>query len=133
MAYEGHAVVGSGMKPQLEGIPTNPHTGERHQQGTNVVMVNPEDASAGGPFSVTAVSVTAVATRLPTIPLKYRRAIAVRNNGGNTIFIGPDSSVTTSTGFPLKTDEIFEADVATTGELWAIAASATDVRVIELA
>jgi len=133
MATEGHVIVGSGMKPQLEGICENTTTGERHQTGTNVVVINPEDASAGGPFQAVAVTVTTSATRILSTPLKYRRAIAIRNNGASTIYLGENDSVTTSTGFPLKADEIFTADATVTGELWAIAGASVDVRVIELA
>lgn len=132
MAHEGTTVLGSGIKPQVDTC-VNDISQQRHLAGTQVIVVNPEDATAGGPFRATAMTVGTTATRIPTVGLAYRRTIAIRNNGASTVFLGESSGVTVATGFPLKPDEIFHADATGDVPVYGISdSSSVDVRVMEL-
>jgi hypothetical protein len=58
--------------------------------------------------------------------------LIVHNNSSNTVYLGFNDAVTTSTGFPLIADEKFYLDGH--ARVWAIAAQAgNDVRVMEVA
>ena len=48
MAYEATSIVGSGINPLKKQLPVNATTNRRNLRGTSVVLINPEDASAGG-------------------------------------------------------------------------------------
>jgi hypothetical protein len=82
-----------------------------------------------------AVSVSTAAVALST--LKTRSGLVIRNNSANTIYLGNSSSVTTATGFPLLASEVMEDNDSydtrsgIVDDWYAIAASASDVRVIE--
>lgn len=86
------------------------------------------------------ISVTTSATEI--VPQNKRRtSLIIRNNGTDTVYWGHDNSVTTSNGFPLKTDEILRLQVDTTkesleeilytGAIFGIAATTQDVRFVE--
>ena len=135
MAYESSAVVGSGLNPlKKDDCLLNPITGERHLRGTNVNVVNPEDASAGCSGLVTAVTLTGATVQIPTTPLKYRRSIALCNNStSDTIYFGFDPSVTTGNGWPIPPGGSISLDINAHIPLWAVSGgSSTDVRVLEL-
>jgi hypothetical protein len=111
MAREGHVVVGSGMKPNIDGT-CERKDGRKYMTGTNVVVINPEDASAGGMFQTTQIDIGGVATQIVAAPLEYRRSVAIRNKSiAGTLYLGETSSVTTSTGFPVEPGEVFQADI----------------------
>ena len=62
-----------------------------------------------------------------------RHSIVISNAGSNIVYIGPDSSVTTSNGIPLQPDSIWDADSGGVklymGAFYAIVASGTsDIR-----
>jgi len=61
-----------------------------------------------------------------------RIGLTMKNVGSVTVYIGPDSTVTTSTGFPLDEDEVME-DEGYTDEWWGITGSGTgDIRGFEV-
>jgi hypothetical protein len=133
MAQESSVIVGSGLNPLKDAVPVNTTTGERHLRGTQVVVVNPEDASAGGSGLVTPVTVSTTAVKLPATPLPYRRAMAIANQSSSvTLYIGFDPSVTTSTGFPLGPGVTMPVDLNGSVQIYGIATSSIDVRVLEL-
>lgn len=136
MAYESSIIVGSGQNPlkQSDGqLCPNPITKERHLRGTQVVLINPEDASAGGSGLATQVTVGTSPIKLPTAPLKYRRAIAIHNNDStNPIYIGFSSDVTTGTGFPIAAGACLPMDINGAVEVYGISGGSIDVRILEL-
>jgi len=133
MAYESSVVIGSGQSPLKQLHPAHPVTQERHLRGTQVVLINPEDSSAGGNGATTQITVGTSAVKLPTTPLKYRRAIAVFNSdASNSLYIGFDSTVTTGNGFPIPPSSSLPMDLNGSVELYGIAASAIDIRILEL-
>lgn len=132
MAFESSVVVGSGIAPLKKQLPVNPTTLERHLRGTQVVVLNPEDGSAGGSGLVTAISVGAVAVKLPTTPMRGRRAIAVFNNSSAALYVGFSPSVTTGTGWPVPAGTSLPMDINAEVELYGIAGSTVDVRILEL-
>jgi hypothetical protein len=133
MAHESSVIVGSGLNPLKDTTPVNATTNERHLRGTQVVVVNPEDGSAGGSGLVTAVTVSTLATKLPLTPLVYRRAIALANQSQSvTLYIGFGPEVTTSNGFPIGPGATMPMDINGEIEVYGIANSSVDVRVLEL-
>lgn len=77
-----------------------------------------------------AVTVADTATQILAVD-KDRRKFALHNDtGANTVFIGYDSSVTTSTGIPLAGGETWKETETVEGAVYGIVASGTvDVRV----
>jgi hypothetical protein len=134
MAFESSAIVGSGINPLKKDLCINKITGERHLRGTQVVLINPEDASAGCSGLVTRLTLTSTAAQLPTTPLKYRRAISICNNSAtDTIFIGFDSGVDTGTGFPILPRSQLNMDINGQVIVYGISGgTSTDVRILEL-
>lgn len=132
MAFESSVVVGSGIAPLKKQLPINQTTHERHLRGTQVVVLNPEDGSAGGSGLVTALSVGGTAVKLPTTPMRGRRAIAVFNNSAATLYVGFSPNVTTGTGWPVPQGTSLPMDINSDVELYGIAGSTLDVRILEL-
>lgn len=134
MAYESSAIVGSGINPLKKDVCVNKITGERHLRGTQVVVVNPEDASAGCSGLVTPITLTGTTAQIPTTPLKYRRAISICNNSPtDTIFIGFDPGLTTGTGFPILPRSQLNMDINGQVIVYGVSGgTSTDVRILEL-
>ena len=136
MAYESSIIVGSGQNPlkQSDGqLCPNPVSKERHLRGTQVVLINPEDASAGGSGLTTQVTVGTSAVKLPTTPLKYRRAIAIHNaDSSATLYVGFSSDVATGTGFPIAAGACLPMDLNGAVEVYGISGGSIDVRILEL-
>lgn len=133
MAREASVIVGSGINPLKKDVCVNNTTKERHLRGTATVILNPEDASAGGSGLVTTITVDATAVKLPTTPLVYRRAISIFNNSvARTLFIGFDPSVTTGTGWPIPAGTSLPIDLNGQIEIYGISNGITDIRILEL-
>ncbi len=134
MAREGSIIVGSGTNPLKKNVCTNNTSQERHLGGTQTIVINPEDASAGCSGLVTAITLTGTAVKLPTKPLKYRRALSVCNNSAtDTIYIGFDDSLTTGTGWPMAAKTTISLDVNGDILVWGVSDGvSTDVRILEL-
>lgn len=136
MAYESSIVVGSGLNPSKKLMPLNNVTNERHLRGTSVVILNPEDASAGGTGSVTAISVGYSGVKLPDSPLVGRRAIAIHNNDpAYTMYIGFDANVTPANGWPVGPNACIPMDLNGQVELYGISQAsgiAMDIRILEV-
>lgn len=132
MARESSAIVGSGINPLKTLVCVNNTTKERHLRGTQVVLINPEDASAGNSGVATQLTVSTSAAKLPTTPMKYRRAIAIFNNSSETLYIGFDPSVTTGNGWPIPASSSLPMDINAAVEVYGIASSSIDVRILEL-
>jgi hypothetical protein len=133
MAHEGTVIVGSGIQPLKKQLPVNEVSQERHLRGTQVVLLNPEDSSAGGSGVTTKVIVSTVSTKLPPVPMQKRRAIALFNTDTTaTLYIGFDSGVTTATGWPVPPSTSLPIDLNPEVEIYGIASSAIDIRILEL-
>lgn len=134
MAYESSIIVGSGQNPLKNdpGFCSAPGR-ERFLRGTQVVVINPEDSSAGGSGLASQITVSTSLVKIPTAPLKYRRAIAIFNSDATaTLFIGFDTTLTTGNGFPIPPSSSLPMDLNGAVEVYAIAPSAIDVRILEL-
>ena len=134
MAYEASITVGSGINPHKKRVCPNNTTKERHLRGTAVVMLNPEDGSAGCSGLASAISVGTSTVALPTVALPYRRAISICNNStSETLYIGFDPGVTTSTGWPLAAGGAVSFDINGDVRLYGVSSGAnTDIRILEL-
>lgn len=136
MAYESSVLIGSGLNPLKYEVPVNPRSQERHLRGSDVVVLNPEDASAGIGGAVTQITMSSgVPVKLPTTPLQYRRALSIRNfnSSTGTLYVGFTSGVTVADGFPLDAGESLPMQMNGAIEVWGITDVAVDVRIIELA
>ena len=134
MAYESSVIVGSGINPLKKDLCPNGTTQERHLRGTQVVVLNPEDASAGCSGLATPVTVGTTTIKLPTKPLKYRRAMSICNNTtSDTLYIGFDPNVTILTGWPIPAGTAISLDINGQVLVYAIGSIASmDIRVLEL-
>jgi len=133
MAREGSTIVGSGINPLKKGVCVNKTTKERHLGGTQVIVTNAEDNSAGCSGVVTAITVGTTAVKLPTTPMVYRRGMAIANESNNrTLFVGFDPGVTISTGFPVPAGNSLPMDVNAEIEVYGVASADIDIRVLEL-
>lgn len=133
MAREATIIIGSGINPLKKDVPYNSTSQERHLRGTATVLLNPEDASAGGSGLVTQITVGTTVTKLPPTPLVYRRGLAIFNNDNNrTLYIGFDPSITTGTGWPVPPGTSLPMDVNGQIEVYGIADQDVDIRILEL-
>jgi hypothetical protein len=61
-----------------------------------------------------------------------RKAVIIYNNGAETVYLGFNSSVSTSNGLPILSGAAYENDhFNATGEYWIISTGTTDLRVEE--
>jgi len=136
MATESSVIIGSGLNPRKLQVPLNSVSKEAYLRGTDVIVINPEDSSAGRSGLATQLSVGTNAVQIPSSPLKYRRALSIRNNSSAAVlYIGFSSSVTTGTGFPIKPGEALPMDMNAGIIIWGISdanGGNADVRVLEL-
>jgi len=91
------------------------------------------DATGSG-FSIGSITVTDVATKVPTTNMGNRKAISIRNySNQNTIFIG-GSGVIVATGYPILPYETLPFDLSSGAQLYAICDTGltADVRYIEV-
>ena len=133
MARESSVTIGSGLKPGINTLPVR-SDGLKHLTGTNVVVLNHEDASASGPISITQIAVSGIAVALPSFGLEFRRSLTIRNFGSGTIFLGNDNSVAINNGFPLQTLETLSLEITGNIPIFGITdGTSQDVRIIEIA
>jgi hypothetical protein len=98
-------------------------------------MPQPVTIASQGIGKQAAVQVNTVATLLTAGVTKDRKNITITNNGPNTIYIGFDNTVTTSTGTPIAAGSAFSADLGSGTTVYAITTalqvSPADTRVLE--
>lgn len=95
---------------------------------------NSTDANFGGAsFTVAQVSVTTSATKIYSAPSAFSsrwRGVIIRNgDSANPIYIGPDNTVTSGTGYIIKANEAFVLPVQ--ADVWGIATGGTVVTYVE--
>lgn len=96
-------------------------------QGNLVVGTTGSKVSS---VSYSAVSVGTTATLILAANTS-RLSVLIRNDGTDTVFVGGDSSVTTSDGMPIRPGESFSDDQYT-GDWYGISGTAgQDMRVLE--
>ncbi len=87
------------------------------------------------PATVGTITVTSAATLIVAQNAKRQELMLTNNSVGTDIFIGPDSSVTSSTGLPLYANQTRERSrgfAIHLGDVYGITASGTaDIRVWE--
>lgn len=135
MAREASVIVGSGITPLKQAVITNETTQEKHLRGTSVVILNPEDGSAGGSGLASSLTLGAAVVKLPNVPMRYRRAISIMNNGaGNkAIYIGFSSDINSGTGWPIAAGGSISLEINAEVEVYGLTAgSDIDVRILEL-
>ncbi len=90
--------------------------------------------ATGSEFVTGSITVTDVATRIPTTNMNNRKAISVTNySGTNWIFIG-GIGVTTATGYPIQPYQGIPFDLGSGAYLYAICETGktADVRFLEI-
>lgn len=138
MTKEVAAIIGSGTLVQTRAIlPVsqrgNEPLGEGVRTGIQVMIGNPEDQNSVDAFGIRnlTVSTSAILIVGPNDnPLPRQRAVIIRNEGADDVFIGPDSSVLTTTGFAIPANGQVELPLLHNVEVWGIAAAGRDVRVL---
>ena len=85
-----------------------------------------------GPVKSTAITVTTIATALPTTNLTNRRSVIVYNNSSAVVYLG-GSTVTSAQGFPVPSGQYSPPiDLSDRVTLYGIVSTSTaDVRVLE--
>lgn len=134
MARESSAIAGSGISVLREGLTPNSKGAVLALRGTNSVVVNYEDIgsklgivqSSGLVVSDIAIHVTGPENRL-----RGRRQLMIQNLGSDIAYIG-DSGVTTSNGFQIPSGDILSLNVLDLGDIYAISAGTSDLRILEL-
>jgi hypothetical protein len=66
--------------------------------------------------------ITAVASQILTSPLAERQEVALRSASG-TIYVGPDSAVTSATGMPITATVTKRLPLSPEAEIWAVTAA----------
>ena len=95
--------------------------------------LTPPIEATGSVISHGAITITNVATAIPTTPLQERKAISVRNWSNNiTVYLG-GAGVTVANGYPLQPYESLPLEVGQGLFLYGIVASGTaEVRYMEI-
>lgn len=128
MARESSAFVGSGISVlrQIYNVPA--------MHGTNSVLLNYEDVnSLMGVVQHSGLTVggTAVQLTAPENRLRGRRKLFVHNTGTGVVYVG-GSGVSTSNGYPVASGASLEFDVLDFGNIWAVSASTSSLRILEM-
>jgi hypothetical protein len=135
MARESTAFAGSGISILREGLAPNSKGAVPGIRGTNTIVSNYEDVNSKlGIIQASGLSVgtTPIHLTAPENRLRGRRQIAIYNLGIQPVYIGGDDSVTTSTGFPIGPALPYTIDVLDHGDIFIVASTTTDVRVVEI-
>jgi len=134
MAHESSVRVGSGVSVLREGLVPGYPTALPGMRGSNSVVVNYEDIeskigivqSSGLHVAGFPVHITGDAERL-----RGRRQIIIQNLGTGAAYIG-DSNVTTTGGLQIPSGDLLTLNVLDVGDIYAISASTSDLRILEL-
>jgi len=134
MAYESSVMEGSGISVLRAGLRPGFPGAVPGVRGTNSVIVNYEDLNsklgvvqssglhvAGFPIHVTG----------PAERLRSRRELRIQNMGPGLAYVGA-SDVTTTGGLCITSGTIITLDVLDLGDIYAISASTSDLRVLEI-
>ena len=134
MANESSVRAGSGVSVLREGLVPGYPTALPGMRGTNSVVINYEDINSKiGIVQSSGLLVTADAVHItgPENRLRGRREVTIQNLGAGVAYIG-DASVTTSDGLQIPVGDILTLSVLDVGNIYAVSASTSDLRILEL-
>jgi len=134
MAQESSVRAGSGISVFREGLTPGSDMLIPGMRGSNNVVINYEDINSKvGVVQASGLTVVADAVHLagPATRLRGRRQLMIQNLGPSLLYVG-DSSVTTTDGMCVGSGVTLTLDVLDVGNIYAISASVSDVRVMEL-
>lgn len=134
MAYESSVRAGSGVSVLREGLVPGYPTALPGMRGTNSVVINYEDInskigivqSSGLHVADFPVQITGDVERL-----RGRREVRIQNMGEGVAYIG-DSNVTTADGLCIPSGTTLTLSVLDVGDIYAVSASTSDLRILEL-
>jgi hypothetical protein len=134
MAHESSVRVGSGVSVLRAGLVPGNDLAIPGMRGSNSVVINYEDInskmgivqSSGLHVADFPVHVTGAAERL-----RGRRQMMIQNLGPSLAYIG-DSTVTTTGGLCVPSGTILTLNVLDVGNIFAISAGTSDLRILEL-
>ena len=127
MAKESSALFGSGVAPFRQ------EQNVLFMQGTNAIVVNPEDIAAGlGTLQASGIAVAATPIHLVTDSLPGRRELRIQNLGPGKLYIGPDIQVSIEGSYEVGISGSITLPMMTFGSVWGISDSTSDVRVLQL-
>ena len=141
MAFESSVRVGSGVSVLREGLVPGFPTALPGMRGSNAVVINYEDINSSvGTIQTSGLTVVGDAVHItgPATRLRGRRQLKIQNLGAHTgagesdVFIGGNSSVTTSNGLAIPSGTTLTLNVLDVGNIFIISAGASDVRILEL-
>lgn len=144
MSRDYNSILGSGTIPNVAHSPPynlpqglwpvpDQRNSLRNRQGEGAIILNPEDFSVSIGLKQQAITVPGgTGQALPAVPLEYRRALVIHNDGPGILFIG-DANVTTADGFPLGVGEKIAIDIIGTPNtiIWGVSSTTSDVRILE--
>tara|TARA_R110000824_G_scaffold208303_1_gene393885 strand:- start:1256 stop:1663 length:408 start_codon:yes stop_codon:yes gene_type:complete len=134
MAQESSVRAGSGISVFREGMTPGSDMLIPGLRGDNNVVINYEDINSKlGVIQASGLTVVGDAVHVagPTTRLRGRRQLMIQNLGAGLLFVG-DSSVTVANGVRVGSGETLTLDVLDVGNIYAISAGVSDVRVLEL-
>ncbi len=134
MARESTAFAGSGISALREGLTHNSRGPVRALGGTNSIVVNYEDINSSiGTIQSSGLLVTADAVHVsgPANRLRGRRELRIQNMGEGLAYVG-DSTVTTANGLCIPSGTTLALNVLDVGDIYAVSASTSDLRIFEL-
>lgn len=136
MARQGFSHLGSGTVPYIEDLQNHDDPTKRYRDGSQVIVVNPEDFSVFRNGDCYQVSLSAsTVTRLDK-GLENRRAVAIANlSSTETIYVGFDNTVSVTGangGFPIFPQTSISLDATNRIAIYGISASAVDVSIMEV-
>lgn len=134
MAQESSVRVGSGVSVLRLGLVPGNDLQIPGMRGSNAVVINYEDIeSKVGIVQTSGLTVVndAIHVTGPENRLRGRRQLMIQNLGPGVVYIG-DSTVTTSDGLLVASGTLLSLNVLDVGDIFAISASLSDVRILEL-
>lgn len=97
--------------------------------------INVQSAPAGlDSWQTSVLSASSTAGEIAATPLANRLRMVIQNLGSQSVFLGEDNTVTTSSGIKLPAGSSMEMNYGASANIWAITASGTaDLRIAEYA
>jgi hypothetical protein len=118
---DGHLLIGNSSNNSLSKATLTAGSGITITNGNGAITVS-TTASAGITFTAYQMSLTSstVAARIDDVNNMSNRVYTVQNIGYYAIYIGSDSTVSTSTGFKIEPGDVFETVLTSSGALWGV-------------
>jgi hypothetical protein len=103
-------------------------------RGSNSVVINYEDINSmlGLQSSGLQVAGNAIQVSGPDTRLAGRRQLQVQNLGTDPVYIGGDSSVSSTEGVRVPSGDSITLNLLDIADVWIVSGGSSDVRVLEL-